>query len=272
MKPIPRSYLFVPGDRPDRFLKALASGAHAVIVDLEDAVGPSRKEEARKAVAHWLDTAHPVALRVNAAETEWFAEDAPLGRLPGVAAVMLPKTESVEQVRVLREHVGAGVPLLPMIESALGFAHSADIARAEGVQRLVFGSFDFQVDLAIDGDDDELLYFRSQLVLVSRLAGLLSPIDGVWTGIDDSEPLRAHTLRGRRLGFGGKLCIHPNQVPHVNACFQPTGDEVAWAKRVLEAVARSAGSAVALEGRMVDRPLLLKAEAILEEVKRSSAP
>jgi len=272
MTPIARSYLFVPGNRPDRFDKACASGAHAVVVDLEDAVGIGEKIPARNAVTAWLDPARPVVLRVNAVDTEWFRDDVALGALAGVAAVMLPKTESADQVRVVADRIANRVPVLPLIESAKGFDKSADVANARNVQRLVFGSLDFQLDLGLDGDGAETLYFRSRLVLVSRLAGIQPPVDGVWTDIGDPEQLRAHTLRNRRLGFGGKLCIHPSQVAHVNACFRPSEDEVAWAKRVLEAVSLSKGSVVKVDGRMVDSPVIRKAEQILNDPTHPGVP
>jgi citrate lyase subunit beta/citryl-CoA lyase len=116
-----------------------------------------------------------------------------------------------------------------------------------------------------DALEDELLYFRSQIVLASRLAGIDAPIDGVSTAIDDAARLRADVQRARRLGFGGKLCIHPRQVAEVQAGFVPGADEIAWANRVLEAAAAAGGAAVALDGKMVDKPVMLRAEAILRE-------
>lgn len=133
--------------------------------------------------------------------------------------------------------------------------------------RLAFGPLDFQVDPGISGGGEELLFFRSQLVLVSRLAGLLPPIDGPTTAIDDPDLLRAQAARARRLGFGGKLYIHPKQVPIVNECFRPSSAEIAWATKIVKAAAGSEGGAVAVDGRMVDRPVMLQAESILNEVE-----
>src|SRR4029077_18957060 len=107
------------------------------------------------------------------------------------------------------------------IETARGFSNALAMAGAEGVQRLLFGSIDFQLDLGMTAEEDDLLFFRSQIVLISRLAGLQSPVDGVTTDIHSEKLVRADTLRARRLGFGGKMCIHPKQVPVVNECFAP---------------------------------------------------
>ncbi len=269
--PIARSFLFVPGNRPDLYEKAYASEAHAVIVDLEDAVGPDDKEGAREAAAAWLDSSHAVLLRINAAGSEWFEEDLALVGLSGVSAVVLPKVEAVEDVRRVGERTRPEVPVLPLIESAMGLHGAMDIAREPSVQRLLFGALDLQHDLGIAGDGEELHTFRSHLVLVSRLAGIQPPVDGVWTDFHDEEGLRAHTLRGRRFGFGGTLCIHPSQVGPVNDCFLPSQEEIDWAKRVLDAVASSGGSVVALDGQMIDRPLILMAERILCDVEEPSS-
>jgi citrate lyase subunit beta/citryl-CoA lyase len=138
-----------------------------------------------------------------------------------------------------------------------------EIASAPGVQRLVFGTVDFQADLDIEGDGQELLYFRSRMVLASRLAGLQPPVDGVSTTIDDPARIEADALHARRLGFGGKLCIHPKQVAVVNQGFSPTPAQIDWARRVVDADAASGGAPVAVDGKMVDRPVVLKARSVL---------
>ncbi len=265
MELIPRSYLFVPGNRPDRFAKACAAGADAVIIDLEDAVAPAEKPAARAAIAAWLNPAQPVYVRINSAATSWFEEDAAMCRQAGVAGILLPKTQGEGDLGRLREVTGGDVPVLPLIETARGFFNSLEIAQYPRVSRLVFGALDFQLDTGIQGDTDELLYVRSELVLVSRLAGIAPPVDGINTEIDDPERIRATTTRAIRLGFGGKLCIHPKQIAHVNACFRPTDEEVAWAKRIVAAAAASGGAAVAAQGEMVDRPIILRAERILRD-------
>jgi citrate lyase subunit beta / citryl-CoA lyase len=226
----PQSYLFVPADRPERYPKALASGADAVIVDLEDAVAPAAKAEAREALAVWLAgrggpeaDGTPLLVRINAAGTPWFEAD--LARLraapPGaVQALMLPKAERVSALEEARRASG-GLALVPLIETAEGFDQLDPIARAPGVQRLAFGSIDFQLDMGIEESDSglELLPFRAQLVLASRLAQLAPPIDGVTPAIDDAERLGRETLAARRLGSGAKLCIHRSRWP---PCMPPS--------------------------------------------------
>lgn len=266
MPPAAHSYLFVPGNRPERFAKACASGAGAVIVDLEDAVAPADKVAARAAVAAALTPVQPVLVRINAVDTTWFRDDVEMCHAAGVAGIVLPKAESPRDIAYIAERLGAGMPVLPLVETAQGMWRALELARCAGVQRLLFGSIDFQLDLGIAGDDEELLYFRSHLVLVSRVAGIAAPVDGVTTAIDDAQRLRADALRARRLGLGGKLCIHPKQVETVNECFRPGEDEVRWAQRVLDAAAAADGAAVAVDGKMVDKPVLLRAQAILSQV------
>ena len=264
---IARSYLFVPGDRPDRFDKALAAGADAVILDLEDAVAPAKKDEARAAIGKWLSATKQVLVRINADTTPWYAEDLELAGAPGIAGILLSKAQSIDNsLQALCARTGA--VLLPQIETAQGFENAYALASTPGVQRLLFGTLDFQVDLGIDGDGDELAYFRSEMVLVSRLAGIQPPVDGPSTALDDTAQLSSDTRRARRMGFGAKLCIHPKQVAPVNAAFAPTAGELAWAQRVVQAAVDSNGAAVALDGRMVDRPVILKAEQIVREAAR----
>jgi citrate lyase subunit beta/citryl-CoA lyase len=263
--PSHRSLLFVPGSRPERFDKALAAGASAVIIDLEDAVAPADKDQARAALAAWLRPEHAVIVRINSADTAWFADDLALCGVPGVAGVMVPKAESAHTLAAV---AAAGArALMPLVESAAGLAARGALAAAPGVWRLAFGSIDLQVDLGLkDATEDELGPFRLQLVLASRLAGIGAPVDGVSVAIDDEQRLLVDVQRARRLGFGGKLCIHPKQVGPVNRGLAPSDAELDWARRVLAAAAASCGAAVAVDGKMVDKPVLLRAEAILQEV------
>ncbi len=267
----PRSYLYVPGNRPDRFDKALASGADAVIVDLEDAVPPNEKVAARRALANWLTATTPVVVRVNAETTEWFKDDLAICASPGVSAVILPKAENVGEA-VIAFCRSRGIALLPLIETAMGMSKINTIAVLPGVRQLMFGTIDFQFELGIDGDGDELLAFRSQLVLASRLANIAAPIDGPCTSWEDAALLASDCARAKRLGFSGKFCIHPKQVAAVNTAFSPSDTEIVWARRVLDAAQRFGGAAVAVDGRMIDRPVILKAEQIAARAEALGIP
>jgi citrate lyase subunit beta/citryl-CoA lyase len=266
---VARSYLYVPANRPERFDKACAAGADAVIVDLEDAVPPAEKDSARAALAAWLSPEKAVLVRVNAAGSEWHGRDLAACDAAGVIGVILPKAEGIDEgvVALCR---GRGLALFPLIETALGMAQVEAVAATPCVQRLMFGTIDFQFELGIDGDGDELLAFRSRLVLASRLAGIQAPVDGPCTSWEDRELLRTDSQRARKLGFGGKLCIHPKQVAIVNAAFSPGEAEIAWARRVIEAAQRSGGAAVAVDGRMIDRPVILRAEHIARQAARNA--
>ncbi|WP_048440310.1 CoA ester lyase [Caenimonas sp. SL110] len=271
-----RSFLFLPADRLDRLSKALGSGAHIVIVDLEDGVGANAKTAARTALADAHGALSPadgsrVAVRINGFGTEWHEADIALLRSlarTGLAAAMVPKAESVSQLRELGEALG--VPLLPIIESAEGLAALELIARAPGVSRLAFGHLDFQADLAMHcgPDERELDSVRLAFVLASRRAGLAAPIDGVTQALHDDARLVADAERSRRFGFGGKLCIHPRQVVAVNAALGPAASEVEWANRLLAASAAAGPGqgAFAFEGTMADAPVLQRARQILEEI------
>jgi citrate lyase subunit beta/citryl-CoA lyase len=263
----PRSYLFVPANRCERIPKALASGADAVIVDLEDAVPPADKDAARASLPQALPAATPVLLRINGQGTPWFEADRALCSLPGLAGIVLPKAESAETIAEL--HAATGLMVLPTVESARGLAQLDALAAAPGTQRLIFGSIDLRLDLGVPGDEPVLDPYRMQLVLASRLAGLPPPVDGVSLQFDAPDPVEADTRRSATLGFTGKLCIHPRQIAPVHRGFAPSEAEIAWAQRVVEADAQATGRAVALDGQMVDRPVVERARAILA---RAAAP
>lgn len=259
-----RSYLFVPGNRPERFEKARASGADAVIFDLEDAVQPQEKQAARETVREHMDAARPAFVRINAADTEWFANDAAaIANHPGMTGIVLPKAETREQIETVLAHAHPSLTILPIVETARGFANLTLLCAAPRVQRIVFGTLDFQIDLNIEGDGEELDMFRSQIVLASRLAGLTTPVDGVSTVLDDPVVIESEARRGRRFGFGAKLCIHPLQIDAVHRAYAWTDAELAWAERVLQAVEASSGAAVAVDGKMVDMPVILKARRMV---------
>ena len=264
---IPRTYLFVPGTRPERFAKALASGADAVILDLEDAVAADDKALARQAIADWFrsasagDRARSV-VRINDAASPWFDDDLAALRKAGACSVLLPKAESVQQVAATLAAL-PGASVLALIESARGVA-GVDTVAAAGVSRLVFGTLDFALDLDIEIDNDAsgLAYAASRIAIASRVAGLPSPVAGVTPQLDDRQRLLADLASARAVGFGAKLCIHPSQVEPIHTALRPPAEALAWAQRVLAADAASPGAA-RLDGRMVDRPVVLQAQRTL---------
>ena len=260
-----RSYLFVPGDRPERFEKACASGADAVILDLEDAVAPEGKDSAREAVRDWLAQGGRAWVRLNATETPWFEDDCSLFDAPGLLGVSLPKAETAGQLRQLAERLRDPLRILPIVETARGIWHAGELAGAPKVERLAFGSVDFQLDTGIVGDGRELLYARSRLVLASAMARIGAPVDGVTVQLDDVARLETDVLDARRMGFGGKLCVHPRQVQPINQGFLPTSEEVAWALEVMAVVEAHEGvGAISLHGKLIDLPVITRARRILD--------
>jgi len=259
-----RSILFVPGDRAERFEKAKASGADMVVVDLEDAVLPERKAAARDIVQGALaGTPEPrFVVRVNSLATDWHAEDVrAMAGLPGLAGLMLPKTETAEDFAGMRAAVG-DLPLFALVETVRGVLNLPALCTAPGLVRLAFGTVDFQVDAGIDGDGVELDAIRTSFVLQSKAAGLQAPADGVSTDLSDDVALAADAQRSRRFGFGGKLCVHPRQVLPVNAAFSPSAAEIDWAQRVIAALSGAHG-AVAVDGKLIDKPIVDRARLVL---------
>jgi citrate lyase subunit beta/citryl-CoA lyase len=266
---LPVTYLFVPANRPERYAKALAAGADAVIIDLEDAVSPLDKGKARSALGEWSllhqEMAARIVVRINDEATEWFESDLALVRSCGIVCIMLPKAESASQI----ERVGAALPpegiIIPLIETARGLLNVDAIAAAAGVQRLAFGTMDYAVDVDLSGDERGLLYPACRIALASRAAGLASPIAGVTPDLDNDAVLLADLASARACGLTAKLCVHPKQVATIQQALMPKPHEVDWARRVIDAASNATG-AVQIDGKMVDRPVLLKARAILDRV------
>lgn len=271
-----RSFLFVPASRPERFAKALQSGADYLILDLEDAVAPEQKDGARDMLAKGLalfskEQLHRTLVRINAAGAPWHAADlqalAPWIQ-QGLCGVMVPKSESAASLHAVAEVLGPAAQLVPLIESLAGLDALGQLARAPQVARLAFGHLDFQLDLGMQcgPEEVELTSVRLELVAASRREQLPAPIDGVTTDTGHRERQLADAQRARAFGFGAKLCIHPLQVAPVNETFSPSESEVAWARRVIEGAQAHKGQAFSLDGRMVDLPVILLAERILKQV------
>ncbi|WP_296254836.1 MULTISPECIES: HpcH/HpaI aldolase/citrate lyase family protein [unclassified Pseudomonas] len=263
-----RSALFVPGSRPERFAKALAAGADAVIVDFEDAVEEPLKRQARDNLAAFVQDNPSAALwvRVNAPDhLEHAADLAFCKRHAGVVGVLLPKVEKAAHVAAVWE---TGKPVLPIIESAKGLLALASIAHAPGVERLSFGGLDLALDLSLNTGTEAAQLFldqaRMSVQLHSRGADLLPPLDGVHPAIGDPEGLHRAIRHAYDMGYGGALCIHPGQVPVIHAALAPSAADLSWAKRVVDAsTAANGAGAFQLDGQMIDAPVLLRAKRLL---------
>lgn len=265
------TFLFAPGHKPERFEKALNSGADAVILDLEDAVPLADKAAARDAIAHawqgWSAAQRArVLVRINALTTDDAQDDLSwLPSLDGLGAVMVPKAQSAAELDRVVQAGGAQLPLIPLIETAQGLFALHEVAHAPQVLRLALGHLDLQADLgmACDADEAELGPVRLNLVMASRLANLPPPIDGVSTSTQDMALVLRDAARSRRFGFFAKLCIHPAQLAPVREAFTPTATQQDWARRVLAAEATAGGGAFSVDGKMVDPPVLKLAHQIL---------
>lgn len=268
-----RSFLFVPGNDERKLRKALASGADAVVADLEDAVTPAEKAPARELTTRVLAEADGDALRlvrVNAAGSEWIAGDADMVGALGLDGVVLPKAEAA----AVREVEDLGLPVIAIVETAAGLRGAFELASLPAVEALVLGAVDLGLALGLERREDglEVLFARSSLVVDSAAAGLRGPIDQVWTTLRDDDGLRRDSELGRSLGFRGKACIHPEQVRVVNDAFSPSRAELERAREVVRAFENATANgrgAVNLDGEMIDLPVAERARELLAEAKRS---
>ncbi|WP_433624176.1 HpcH/HpaI aldolase/citrate lyase family protein [Halomicrococcus sp. NG-SE-24] len=274
-----RSVLFTPGDRPEMLRKAPDAGADVVVFDLEDAVAPGRKAEAREAVRAVLsdpefDPDCEVCVRINptgVAADDDLREVAVTDAAATLDSVMLPKTASADDVttlaRLLDEH-DCDVPVLALVETAAGVLNAADIAAADATDALAFGAEDLSADVGATRtrEGTEVLYAREHVVLAASAAGV-DAIDTVYTDIEDVDGLREETAFAVELGYDGKMAIHPAQVDPINEAFTPSAERVEWAERVLEAKAEADAEdrgVFRVDGEMIDAPLVAQAERILE--------
>jgi citrate lyase subunit beta/citryl-CoA lyase len=280
----PRSYLFVPGDQARKLQHASASGADAIIADLEDAVAPSAKANARRTVADWLATQRngdqpELWVRVNSS-ARLLAEDVHAVVGPAVTGICLPKTHTAEQVRGLGEALGAAerqaglaegaIRVVALVESAAGILSARAIAKEPRVRQLGLGELDLCAEVGIEpsADERELLPIRVQVVLASAAAGLAPPIGPVSIDFRDLDALQSSTAALRRQGFGSRWAIHPAQVPVINQAFMPTPEQLEAARRLVErfdgALDQGVGVCIDEGGRMVD-------EAVVRAARRTLA-
>jgi len=281
-----RTALFVPGNRPERVDKAVQSAADSVIIDLEDAVPLAEKAQARTRVREKIQehAGRALMVRVNALDTALSSLDLAEILVSGLDAVMLPKVQRPEDVQrmhsLLMEHETAkGVPvgsaaLVSLLESALAVENAFRIASANmsppRPHRLAFGAADFTVDMGVmmSKTGEELDYPRARIAVACRAAGIAAPLDSPFmVDLKDAEALKADTLRAKNLGFGGRLCIHPNQVDICNRIYSPSEQELAFAARVVAAFEESEAAgkgAIQVDGKMIDYPIVAQCRRMLE--------
>ncbi|MEU6572942.1 CoA ester lyase [Streptomyces sp. NPDC046805] len=270
MIPFPLTWLYVPGDRPHVVAKALVSGADVVVIDLEDAVAPDRKEYARAATADLLAEPQPVRVhvRVNAAQAPWAAADLrAVAALPGVSGLRLPKvTSAAEVVRVAER---TGLPLYALLETALGIEHAHAIASAHpSLRGISLGEADLRADLGVR-DDAGLDWSRSRVVVAARAAGLAPPPQSVHPDIRDLAGLAASCAHGRALGFLGRAAIHPRQLPIIERAYLPTDAELEEAETIVKAATAEQGAQALPDGRFVDAAVVAAARRTLSLARTS---
>ena len=263
-----RSYLYVPADRPEMLAKAADRGADALIVDLEDAVAPSRKSDARRILRDFLPGSTETWVRVNN-HPNMLADD--LAASAGAAGIILAKAEpeSLWQAASMTP-----LPLTPLIETPAGLLAAVEMASAEGVERLAIGEADLSAELGVTLGDDgvEMLYARSKLVVASAAAGIDAPTGPVFTDFRDAPGLRRSSEALVRLGFGSRPAIHPAQVEVINEAFTPTAVQVEAARELIEAfeeaLAAGAGAA-ASDGVMFDAAVVRQAQRVLDRAREA---
>lgn len=284
-----RSFLFAPGNHPRKVQKVFSAGADVVILDLEDAVAIAEKEATRVAVVEAMKFPRSALgyVRVNSLETRWCIGDLEAVVGPWLDGIVLPKVECPEQLRTLSERISdcerragmrpGALDLMPIVETARGIEASNAIAAAgPRVRRLAFGGGDYTTDLDLvwTPEEHELAYARARLTHASRMAGIEPPIDTVVIQVRDTERFRRSAANGRRMGFAGKLCIHPDQVLPCNEAFTPTRAEVEHAMAVIRAFeqAEAQGSAsIQVDGHFIDYPIVYKAQRVLALMARVEA-
>ncbi|MDN4641056.1 CoA ester lyase [Agreia sp. PsM10] len=231
---IARSWLLVSGIRSEDFDPAADSRADQIILDIEDAVDPKLKADARTSVIDWLSSGGAGWVRINDRTTEFWSDDVDgLKGVPGLSGVMLAKTESAEQVTETFDRLGGTVPILALVESALGIEEAPAIARARGAFRLGFGSGDYRRDTGTSADDLAMAYPRSRLVVASRIGNLPGPIDGPTVG-SNHPVLRQKSEHAVAMGLTGKLCLDLDQLSVINETISPTVSDATWARDFLD--------------------------------------
>lgn len=267
-----RSFLFVPGARQDRFAKALAAGAGAAIIDLEDAVLPTDKDKARADVLAWIGewSGKGLAVRINSPRTSYGCADiaafAASGVLSKLEFIMVPKAETAVDLEIVAEALGADIPLIAVMESGRSLANVHAVA-AKATGGMLFGGADFSASLGADlANWDAMLTARGLVSAACGAAGIPA-YDVPYLDVKDPAGLTETTHKARLMGFSGRACIHPDQVAPVNAAFTPSEADIAEAQAIIDALNAAEGGAVLHKGKLVDRPVILAAERVLAKAK-----
>ncbi len=256
------SYLFVPGNRLDRVFKALGTEADIVIVDLEDAVHESQKNQTRGALSAFVSE-RSIYVRINGSRTKHHEKDLEmLTRMSWLSGVVVPMVEAGSDLDATRSVLGTDISVIALIETARGIV-AADEVASSGIARLAFGCVDYASDVGASQSDELFAYPRSRLVVASAAAGLPAPVDGPSVSFKKLDALAVESRTARRIGMGAKFCIHPAQVAEVNRTFAPTEAEMEWARKVIAAANNDASGASAISGEMVDAPVVARARGIL---------
>ena len=271
--------MFVAGNSEKHLKKACGSEADALIIDLEDAVAPEHKEEARRSAIDFLGTADkPSYIRINAIDTPYFLDDLSVAwncQASSLKGIMLPKTNDEHDVILVErlldsKGVGKDFEVLPLLETAAGIQNVNRLASVGSrVKRMAFGSIDYALDIGAEQTENgtELLFARSAIVIASRAAGLEPPIDTVYPDFKNPEGLRGEAKRVKTIGFGGKLAIHPAQLTVINETFRPSQEAIEEAEKILEYVAENGSSVFKLDGKMIDEPIIQQARKIVSAAK-----
>lgn len=262
-----RSQLFVPGNRPDRFEKACASGADLVCIDIEDAVGALDKESARDATLKWLsETEHKnVSLRINPVDTEIGQTDVKTLAKSGLTLpfVMIPKVSSIEDLTALDGDLPKALgPFFPIIESALGVVNAHGIFSHPRVQLGMYGSVDYAGDVHCDLSWETHLYARSRLVAAAT-AYDVTLFDTPHIHVRDLDDCEATTRQAKAIGIHARSAIHPAQIERIHAAYAPSAEEVDYAKRVVAAYNEAGGNVVLMDGKFIETPVVKRAQRVL---------
>lgn len=269
--PKAKSLLFVSGIKPENFTPSFESEADAIILDIEDSVPSDRKDEGRANILNFCrnHNQYKFFVRVNDAQSPFFADDMKFLKelgLDKLHGIMLAKTEQKEHIESVNAALGE-IPLLLLIESAMGVQNINLTASQPNVKQLAFGAFDMILDLGLrdgEGKDFMLNYVRTQIALASRINNLLPPINRVFPNTRDESRLKINMELAYSMGFGGSLTFYPNQLPIINAIFAQGNNQIEWAKEVMRLVAIHKGEPFSFEGNVVDLPMIKKAQGILE--------